>query len=192
MKKFCFLIIFLNVLAVCSAAAVNIFADFTFSSLVPADTAYKKLYGDYVFFPEVKAGVRFFNNFYCWGGLGIIEAEGSYTEEGAVKTAVSSQQFISLGMGYEFMVSTRLSVKAEGGIVFISHRGKAYLSDMEVNDDRGNKIGYKFDLGLLYNISSSLYTGLSLGYFHGQNTQDYLRKVSYGGLKTGVSIGFRF
>jgi len=192
MKKISLIIIGFMVLTISIYPKVKFFVDLTGNYLKPADTGYAKIYGEKVFYPELISGLKLYKGLFAYVAYGKLDLKGDITEAGEGVNATSKQSFLSTGIGYEFMYDNKISLKISGGVVFVKYEGKAYLSDALIDEDTGKKTGYKFDLGLYYNFVKNVNIGILAGYFHAQDTQNYFRKLSYGGLKLGLSLGVRF
>jgi len=190
-KMYIFVIITVMCALMPTYARVGLFIDFTANTLNPADTGYAKIFGETIFYPEVMTGVKIYKDFYIYGAYGFLNIKGNVLNAESGVRATSNQNFISLGMGYEFMSDKIISIKISGGVIFVNYSGKAYLSDSLIDDDSGARIGYKFDIGAFYHLTEHINVGVVTGYFHAQNTKDYSRKLSYGGLKSGISLSIR-
>ena len=192
MKK---LYVFVITIVMCALmptyARAGLFIDFTGNILKPADTGYAKIFGDTIFYPEVMTGIKIYKDFYIYGAYGFLNVKGNIIDAESGVRVTSNQNFISVGMGYEFMSDKIISMKISGGVIFVNYSGKAYLSDSLIDDDSGARTGYKFDIGAFCHITRYINVGIVTGYFHAQNTKDYPRKLSYGGLKSGISLSIR-
>jgi opacity protein-like surface antigen len=191
MKRINLIIILIVFLTIGGYSKVRFFADFTGNYLRPADTGYADIYGDKVFYPEVIAGLKFYRGIYLFTSYGKLNLKGNITDAGEGVNATSKQSFLAAGIGYEFMSDSKISLKISGGIVFVKYHERVYMSDVLLDEDEGKKNGYKFEIGVYYNFMKPINIGVTVGYFHAQNTEDYYRKLSYGGLKLGLSIGLK-
>ncbi len=192
MKRIIIMVMLIVIISITGYSKVNFFIDLAASQLKPADTKYADIYGTAIFYPELMTGIKVFNDLFIYGGYGFIKSQGDIIESGNSENATSKQSFISLGLGYEFMSQKKISLKLSGGIMFVNYEGETYLSDTLIDNDSGNKTGYKFDIGIFYNFPKYFTVSIITGYFHAQNTEDYYRKLSYGGLKVGLGLGVRF
>jgi len=188
-KLKCFLALFIIFTAL-NYSEKKISLDITWSSLKAADTSHQKIYGDKLLYPEIIIAYKIHKDIFVYSGFGFLQ------EEGKVETlpykVKSDQNYISLGVGYEFLTDKKINIRVSGGIIFVKYEGIAYFDDSLIGMDKGNRIGYKFDVGVYYKLTKTYALNFIIGYFHGQNTEDYSRKLSYGGLKIGAGIGFRF
>ncbi len=190
MKKLKYILLLLIVFNAFSYSEKKFSLDITWSMLKPADTSYQKIYTDKPLYPEIILAYKFKNNVFIYSGFGFLKEEGEIdTLDYKVK---SDQNYISFGLGYEFMSKKRINFRLSGGIIFVNYEGIAYFDDNLTGMDKGNRTGYKFDIGLYYNLTKTYVLNFIAGYFHGQNTTDYSRKLSYGGLKIGAGVGLRF
>ena len=173
-----------------STSGKSLSLDLTWSSLTPADTSYKKIYGESMLYPEIILAYRLYKRFLVYAGYGFLQDRGEVPPSSA--EVESDQDYISIGFGYEFPLIKKMDVRISGGIVFINYNSVNYFDSENSGIDEGNRAGYKFDIGCYYHLSRTIALNAVVGYFHGQNTTDYLRKLSYGGLKLGIGFGFRF
>lgn len=179
------LVLFLMV-PIYSAGSFSI--SFTGNYLSPSDDDYKDIYGSSVFFPELKLGYKIFNNFYLWAGYGMFSATGETPE--LKEETKSNQNFLSFGAGYNGDFTKKLGYIVELGAVSISYKEEAM--ELEISK---KAFGFRADVGLVYNISSTFFAVVSAGYMSASDTitvegEDV--KVKLGGVKGGIGVGIKF
>ena len=184
MKKTLTILFILIVSAGWALAGENFQVRFIGNYLAPADSGYKDIYGKSMFYPELKAGYAFSSNFYLWAGYGFLNRTG---ETPVLKLeAKSSQNFLSLGLGYLGAFSDAFGYFAEFGLANVSYKEEA----MGV-EESGSVLGFRADAGLTYTVASPLFLSLELGYI---STSKKVNSVTIkpGGLKVGLGLGARF
>jgi hypothetical protein len=184
MKKILILLFVLTVLAGWAQAGESFHIRFTGNLLMPADSGYKDVYGKSVFYPELKAGYAFSADFYVWAGYGFVNKKG---ETPVLKLAAeSTQNFISIGLGYGGAAADALGYFVELGLVNAYYKEEA----MGVKES-GSVLGFRADAGLTYVVASPLFISLEAGYIA---TSKKVNEVTIkpGGLKAGLGIGARF
>ncbi len=152
--------------------------------MLPADGNYKDVYGDTVFFPELKLSYKVSNGFYIWGGYGMVSATG---ETVLLKLdAESKQNYLSLGGGYNGALSGSLEYFVDVGAVLVSYSEETMGE--KISDDA---IGFRIDGSVLYHIGGSLLGGVNVGYVYATDTiEDFSIKI--GGFKGGLTLAVRF
>ncbi len=169
-------------------AAGNISISFTGNLLGPADKDYKDIYGSGIFLPELKLSFGFTNNLFVWGGLGILNANG--TTPVLEEEAKSSQTILSLGAGYKGDFTPTIGYKIEAGAAYFSYSEESM--GLKVND---NAIGFVLNLGITYKITPTFFAELLTGYLLGSDTltvEGETTDVKLGGFKAGAGIGITF
>ncbi len=189
MKKVLFVLLITIVLMTSVSSAQNFSISFTGNLLGPADADYKKVYGNTIFFPEIKAGYLIGKEFSIWAGFGLLSATGKTSGE-LQEEAKSTQNFLSLGLGYVKNIANKLDLKVEAGGVYIHYKEEAL--ELVVKD---SAIGFRVDLGFLYNLSSSFFLELGAGYIYATDEvtiDEETESITLGGFKAGAGVGIRF
>ncbi len=152
--------------------------------LVPSDSGYKDVYGDSVFYPELKAGYRVHKGFYVFAGYGFFTKKGTTLEFG--QKSESTQNFLSLGIGYEGSISDRFGYKVELGLLHAKYREEAMGEEVS-----GSSTGFGGEVGFLYRIHSSIFAKAFAGYLRASDRiQDVA--IELGGFKAGLGLVFGF
>lgn len=176
-------IIVLLVLAMFVQGRQRFLVSVTGNVLMPADSAYRGVYGDTVFYPELKLGCKVVGDFYLWAGYGMVSASGETLE--LKLPADSSQHFISLGASYNGAISPRLEYLLDIGAFYVTYREETMGV---VIDD--SAVGLRAEGSLVFRIGRSLFAGLSLGYLHASDQVTGIA-IKLGGFKGGVCLGVK-
>jgi hypothetical protein len=166
----------------------NILVSLNGNMLFPADSNYKSIYTDSIFYPELKLAVKLLNNFYLWAGYGLISESGQ-TPTLQLETS-SKQRFFSFGAGYDGHFSSSFGFRAELGGFSCSYEESA----LEL-EESGSAFGVRLDGAVLYFLNRSLTLELWVGYLMGNDKislgpgEEISLKL--GGLKMGAGIGVR-
>lgn len=164
-------------------SANNFFVSFTGNYMISSDSVYRNVYGSGEFYPEFKAGVKIFNNFYAWAGYGFLSAKGqTYPELGL--NAEASKKFLSTGLVYRGKGKITFSIEA--GLLSASWEENA-MSRL----NKGAAIGFRIGGGVIYNWSPIFFTEISSAYLLASDKIDDI-KLKLGGFTAGAGIGFRF
>jgi len=150
----------------------------------PADSGYRDVYGRSVFLPELKGGLSLSSSFYVWAGYGLITAKGETPELNA--EARSSQNVLSLGGGYQGVLSDSLGFKAEIGLADVFYKEEAFDETIS-----GSALGFTAGAGLTYALGKMFFLQAEAGYLLAQKTINDI-EVKMGGLKAGLGAGLRF
>ena len=152
--------------------------------LVPSDSGYKDIYGDSVFYPELKAGCTVYKGVYVFAGYGFFTRKGTTLEFG--QKAESTQNFLSFGIGYEGSISDRFGYKLELGLLHAKYKEEAMGEEVS-----GSSTGFGGEAGFLYRIHSFLFAKVFAGYLRASDRiQDVA--IELGGFKAGLGLEFRF
>jgi hypothetical protein len=152
--------------------------------LHPSDSGYKDVYGSSIFYPEIKAGYKLYEDFFIWAGYGFFSKNGTTTE--LDQEAKSTQHFLSFGIGYDGKISENFGYKAEIGLLNVSYREEAMNEKIT-----GSSIGFRVDAGILYKIFSNFFVKISSGYISASDTvQDV--EIKLGGFRAGIGLELRF
>ena len=162
----------------------NVFITGTSNYLIPADKDFKDIYGQGLFYPEIKAGVKVFEGFYIWAGYGFLLAKG--TTNLLAEEAESNQSYISGGFGYEGRISDRVRYKVETGTFYVNYREEAM--GLKVS---GSTIGYRIDGGLDIDVLKNVFLEIGGGYLAASDSIEGI-SIKLGGFKAGVGFGVRF
>ncbi|MBN2199140.1 MAG: outer membrane beta-barrel protein [Candidatus Aminicenantes bacterium] len=150
----------------------------------PADSGYRDIYGRSVFLPEIKGGISLSPSLYVWTGYGLVTAKGETPE--LKSAAESSQNFLSLGGGYQGALSDSLGFKAELGLADVFYKEEALGETVS-----GSALGFTAGAGLTYALGKMFFLQAEAGYLLAQKTINDV-KVKMGGLKAGLGAGIRF
>jgi hypothetical protein len=150
--------------------------------LQAADSGYREIYGQSLFYPEARMGVRLVLGLYLMGGFGMLTKKGETPD--LHLPAKSTQRFFSGGLAYIVPVSGAVRFKVEAGVADISYKEEAM--DLTV---KRSKIGYEAELGLLI-MGDVAFTGINLGYLSAADTIDGV-KIRLGGARASLCVGFR-
>jgi len=151
--------------------------------LKPNDENYRDVYGDSLFYPELKLGYKVMKDFYLWGGFGYLSADG--TTPVLNEDATSTQTILSLGIGYNGKLGKSLDYMLELGACSFSYKEESM--DMEISD---SAIGFRVDGTLAYCLGKGFYAGLVLGYMTASDTVEGF-DIKLGGLKGGIVLGIK-
>lgn len=180
------ILVLLLMVPIYSAASFSV--SFTGNYLSPADTNFKDTYGSGVFFPEVKLNYKVFNNISVWAGFGLLSANGE--TPGLGEEAKSTQNIISFGLGYSGDFTPKLGYKAEAGAAYFSYKEEAM--GVEISD---SAIGFRADVGIIYNITGTFFAEITAGYLSAGDTLTVFGEdvdIDLGGFKAGIGVGIRF
>jgi hypothetical protein len=152
--------------------------------LIPSDSGYKDIYGNSVFYPELKTGYSVYKGFY------IFAAYGFFTKKGKTlafdQSAESIQHFLSFGIGHAGTISDRVEYKAEFGLLHASYREESMGEKVT-----GSSLGFCVEAGILYRIHSVLFGKISIGYLRASDSIEDVA-IELGGFKTGIGLEIRF
>jgi hypothetical protein len=152
------------------------------SVLQPADSGYREVYGQRVFYPEVQAGVRLVRGLYLMGGFGMLTKKGETPE--LRLDAKSTQMFFSAGLAYILPISASFRFKVAAGVADISYKEEAMGLTIS-----GSKLGYQAEMGLLL-MGEVLFAGVHIGYLSASDAVEDV-KIKLGGARAGLCLGFR-
>ena len=169
------------------AAALNganrFMISFTGNYMTSSDSVYRKVYGSGEFYPEFKAGVRIFNNFYGWAGYGFLSAEGQTYPDLGLETK-ARKKYLSAGIGYQGM--GKVTYRIDAGLLYVNWEEKT-IDKL----NKGSAIGFRFGAALVYNWTPTFFTEISSAYLIASDRIDYI-SLKLGGYIAGVGIGLRF
>jgi hypothetical protein len=152
--------------------------------LNPSDSGFKDVYGNSVYYPELKVGFKFYGDFYLWVGYGFFSKKGTTTE--LEQEAKSTQHFFSFGIGHDGKISEKLGYKVELGGFNADYKEEAMGEDVT-----GSSIGYAVETGILYRVWSSLFIKISAGYLSASDKVEEV-EIKLGGFKAGIGVEARF
>jgi len=152
------------------------------SYLQAADSGYKEIYGQSLFYPEARVGVRLVRGLHFMAGFGMLSKKGETPD--LHLPAKSTQRFFTGGLAYLIPASGAVLFKVEAGVADISYKEEAM--DLMV---KGSKLGYQAELGLLI-LGNVLFTEVNLGYLSAADTVDGV-KIKLGGARASLCVGFR-
>ena len=184
MRKIMFVSLMILVLCVCGLSGEKFMVSVVGNYLHPSDSGYKDIYGSSVYYPELKAGYKVYKGFFIWAGYGFFSKKGTTTE--LEQEAKSTQQYLLFGIGYDGKLSGRFRYKAELGLLNANYKEEAFGE--EVKD---NSIGFGVETGILYEISSSFFIKISVGYLGASDKVEDV-EIKLGGLKAGIGLEARF
>lgn len=151
--------------------------------LLPADAAYRTIYGQQGIYPEFTLGVRIIGGFYAVGGYGQVSGSGRTPELGL--DAESSQRFISAGLAYVTRFSSMFCGEFEAGYLNAGYREEALGEIVS-----GSRSGYQGQVRLLFmSEEGPFFVGVNIGYLAARVESP---GIKLGGFKAGLSLGFRF
>jgi opacity protein-like surface antigen len=152
--------------------------------LKPSDENYKKIYGDNVYYPDLKAGYHLVRDIYLWIGYAYsVENGKTPVPEEESKT---TQHFLSSGAGYSGNLVGRMGYDVELGVVHIRYREEAMDAEFT-----GSKIGFQIGGALNFKISQRLFAGFSTGYITASDTVND-QSIKLGGFRVGLGIRIKF
>ena len=161
---------------------------FTFSVtanyLAPKDEGFKEIYGNSVIYPELKLGYKMSESWILWVRYGFLSATG--TTPVLNREAKSTQHFLSGGPGYMGKISPKLLYTLEAGVFYVKYKEEAL--EEELSD---SAIGFRFDGGLMYRLSQTLFVEMTIGYLKASDTIEGF-PVELGGFKAGIGLGAAF
>jgi hypothetical protein len=184
MRKTLFVSVMVFVLCAFVFSGEKFMVSATGNYLNPSDSGFKDVYGNSVYYPEIKAGYILFGGFYVWGGYGFFSKEGTTTE--LEQRAKSSQHFLSFGFGYCGKFSEKFGYKAELGLFNADYKEEAMGEQVT-----GNSIGFGIEAGILYRVLSSLFFKISAGYLSASDKVEDV-EIKLGGFKAGIGVEARF
>ncbi|MGZ7046387.1 MAG: hypothetical protein ACXVJK_08685 [Candidatus Aminicenantales bacterium] len=150
--------------------------------LQTADSGYKGVYGQSLFYPDARVGVRIVRGLHAVAGFGFLTKKGETPD--LHLPAKSTQMFYSAGLAYIANVGGMVNFKVEAGVADISYKEEAM--DLIV---KGSKLGYQAELGLLI-MGDVAFTEIDLGYVGAADTVAGVN-IKLGGARAALRIGFR-
>ncbi len=152
-----------------------------------ADSNFKEIYGNSSILPEFTFNYFFNRNLYVMSGFGSMKKNSVITLMGGKDLELlSKQSFFSLAFGFKKTIFGRIESFINSGIVFFNFKEDG-LSET-ISD---SALGFRLDLGVIYNINKLFFIDFKLGYLHGTKKYDN-NSVKLGGLLSAVGIGIRF
>lgn len=152
------------------------------STMRPADSGYRQIYGNFTFYPELGGGISLYKGLYVMAGYGTMSNKGKTPELGF--DARSTQSYYSFGLGLIAPVAGSLKVLIEAGLASMRFHEEALGAQV-----KGRSQGYKGELGLLYmKEEGQIYLGLKAGYIYAKVDEFDIR---LGGPKLTVCLGFK-
>jgi hypothetical protein len=152
--------------------------------LVPSDSGYKDVYGESVFYPELKVGFDLYKGIYIFAGYGFFTKKGRTVE--FAHDAESTQNYLSFGLGYDGTISERFGYKAELGLLYASYKEESMGEKVT-----GSSLGFCVEAGILYRIHSVLFGKISIGYLRASDSIEDVA-IELGGFKAGIGLEIRF
>ena len=183
-KKISFLLFFILGSAVTTGlSAEKIMLTVSGSYIFPADAGYKNVYGETLFVPEFKLGVRIIDQLYVYGLFMTGSKDG--TTPDLELTTHSRQQFFGGGLGYFPSVGRHLKVFIGAGVANASYKEEA----MELTIS-GNKIGLNLEAGIYYK-EKFLFSGIEAGYCQAKDNYEGV-DFKIGGGRLSLVLGVVF
>jgi len=156
----------------------------TANYLGPADDGFKEIYGNGLFYPELKLGYKMSKSWFLWARYGFLSANG--TTPVLNREAKSTQHFLSGGPGYMAKISQKLIYTIEAGVFYVKYKEEALGEELS-----DSAVGFRVDSGLMYRLSQALFVEITLGYLNASDTiEDF--PVKLGGFKAGIGLGVSF
>src|SRR5512137_2642663 len=154
------------------------------NALFPADSAYKEIYGNAVFLPELKLAYSVSNCIYAWAGYGRVSVKG---ETWVLKEPAESRQgFWAAGAGYRHPLSGGWGLFGELGLASIAYREEALGGTVS-----GSALGVAVNAGVRRDLGERFFLLAQAGYVYGKKTIGDA-PVKMGGAKAGIGAGIRF
>jgi len=177
-------IIFVLCFTVATLNSANRFlVSFTGNYMTSSDSVYKNVYGSSEFYPEFKAGVRIFNNFYVWGGFGFLSANG-HTYPDLNLDAEAGKNYLSAGVMYQGKGKT--TYRIDVGLLYVDWEETALNQS-----NNGSSMGFRCGVAFIYNWSPTLFTEISSAYLIASDKIGDI-DLKLGGFVAGAGIGLRF
>ena len=190
MRKSFWVIVFLLIFAAGLAGEDKFFVSAGAAAAVPGNSRYRDFYGTVQFSPELKAGITFFKSLYAWLGCSFFSAR--YPIPDLVESSRGTQQFLSLGVGWETRRGRRLQSDFFAALVLAGYRETALGAT-----DKGSALGFELGTGLRYFFSKRVFMGVAFAFSQarvsspeagsGPQEGDLL-----GSLRLVTSLGVRF
>lgn len=180
-----FVLAFLSLIgmAVSGLAAEKIMLMVSGGYIFPADAGYKNVYGDTLFVPEFKLGVRIIDHLYVYGLFMTGSKDG--TTPDLELPAHSRQQFYGGGLGYFPSIGRHLKVFVGAGVANASYKEEA----MELTV-KGNKVGLNLEAGIYYK-EKFLFSGIEAGYCQAKDSYEG-NDFKIGGARLSLVLGVLF
>jgi hypothetical protein len=166
------------------AAADRVQLSLAANILVPADSAYRDVYGGGPFMPELKAACFLAGGFYAWAGYGWISADGLTPV--LKEPAESRQGFLAAGAGYSRPLAGGWGLGGELGLARVAYREETLGKDVS-----GSALGLAVNGVLRRDLGARFFILLQAGYLYGKKTIEDAA-VRFGGVKVGLGAGVRF
>ena len=157
---------------------------FSGNLLSPSDSNFKDIYGSSIFYPELNIGYKVYKNFYLWAGYSFLTKNGT-TPVLKLETK-STQNYISFGAGYNGNFSNKFGYRVKLGVFNVNYKEEAMEEEV-----KNSAIGFRIDVGIIFNINKNIFTDINIGYLYASDTIEE-ESIKLGGLKTGIGVGFRF
>lgn len=152
--------------------------------LVYSDSRCRDVYSKGELCPEVKAGYKVYRDFYIWESYGYLSAEGTTP---VLKEETSlNYHYLSIGAGYNRNFSEKLNYLIELGLLNVIYKEEAMGEKAS-----GLKLGFRFGVGIIYNINKTFFAELSTSYLHAVDNREDI-SIKFGGFKAGVGFGVGF
>jgi hypothetical protein len=145
--------------------------------------SYRQIYGQ-PFMPEIKVSGLVYKNISVWGACGFISKTGRIEEVN--EPAKISQTMVSFGAGYVFKLNSRLQLRAEAGMTFISFKEEALEATL-----KGSGLGWKLGAHCDYFIWKKVFATLGASFSQAGDEAE-TGKIKLGGFLLGVGLGFAF
>jgi len=184
MKKATLIIAVIMILSVLTYADSRFMVSVSGNLLMPSDEDFKVIYSSSVIYPEVKAGLKIYDNLYAWSAYGFFKKDGVTPVLDIEVT--STQNFLSFGAGYLVKLTEKLSLDIAAGLASISYKEEAM--GIEIS---GSKMGFQADAGICLTLWEGFFTILHAGYIGAKDTVNSL-EVNLGGIQFGIGIGIFF
>jgi len=184
MKKAILLALMLILAASLCWAGDKFLIELTGSYMAPNDAAFKEVYGQGGFVPELRLHMYLGPMLYIWGGAGIFAKKGLTPE--LKNDAKSSQLYFSLGGGLSVKLGDKLNLRIGPGLFLVSYREKSAGYEQS-----GSRIGIRADADFLYALGARFVAGLTAGFATASDTVDGV-SFKMGGFKAGAVLGLVF
>jgi len=173
----------LVIMSVSGLAAEKIMLMVSGGYIFPADAGYKNVYGETLFVPEFKLGVRIIDHLYVYGLFMTGSKDG--TTPDLELPAHSRQQFYGGGLGYFPSIGRHLKVFVGAGVANASYKEEA----MELTV-KGNKVGLNLEAGIYYK-EKFLFSGIEAGYCQAKDSYEGT-DFKIGGARLSLVLGVLF
>jgi len=153
---------------------------------LPADSAYKDIFGSSIIAPRAQVSLHLSPAFHLFASYTFNKKDGTFTALNQTFSTESKQSALMAGAGFTRALGEKVNWFVQAGAVFFSVKQTAM--DMELSE---SMVGFMGETGLQLRMGKSLLSGFSVSYRQASKDVAGLT-VKPGGLALSMGLGLQF